>query len=154
MVRMSDLSAVERDHLLGKECPRFERKPFIKGKPIASRRVTLITTAGLQTRGDDAFDFKDIDYRVIPGDVGSEDIVMSHLSVNFDRTGFQQDLNVVFPLERFRERVSDGRLGSMGSFHYSFMGAISDARDYEPSARRLAKHLHDDGVDTVFLTPI
>lgn len=25
---------------------------------------------------------------------------MSHLSINFDRTGFQQDINVVFPIDR------------------------------------------------------
>jgi D-proline reductase (dithiol) PrdB len=37
------------------------------------------------------------DYRVISGDGSASDLVMSHVSVNFDRTGFQQDLNVVFP---------------------------------------------------------
>ncbi len=38
---------------------------------------------------------------------------MSHISVNFDRTGFQQDLNTVFPIDRLRELVADGEVGSM-----------------------------------------
>lgn len=28
---------------------------------------------------------------------------MSHISANFDRTGFQQDWNIVFPLDRLRD---------------------------------------------------
>ncbi len=154
MVRLSDLTPGERGHLLDKHCPTFETAPFVTGKPLHARRVSLITTAGLQTRADEAFDFRDVAYRVIPGDVDSNDIVMSHQSVNFDRTGFQQDLNVVFPIDRFRERERDGRIGSLGRFHYSFMGAYSDPLHYKASARDVAKHLKGDGVDTVFLTPI
>ena len=45
---------------------------------------------------------------------------MSHISVNFDRSGFQQDLNVVFPVERLREMAADGEIGSVAD---SFMGA-------------------------------
>ncbi len=48
---------------------------------------------------------------------------MSHISVNFDRTGFQEDLNVAFPLERLRELHKDGVVGSIADLHYSFMGA-------------------------------
>jgi len=43
------------------------------------------------------------DYRVIPGDIAARDLVMTHISTNFDRTGFQQDWNVVFPLDRLKE---------------------------------------------------
>ena len=39
----------------------------------------------------------------IPGDASAADLVMSHASVNFDRSGFQSDWNVVFPLDRLRD---------------------------------------------------
>jgi D-proline reductase (dithiol) PrdB len=46
---------------------------------------------------------------------------MSHVSVNFDRTGFQQDLKVIFPLDRLRELAVEGSIGSVAAFHYSFL---------------------------------
>ena len=48
---------------------------------------------------------------------------MSHTSVNFDRAGFAEDVNVVFPIDRFRELEASGTIGSMADVHYSFMGA-------------------------------
>jgi hypothetical protein len=52
------------------------------------------------------------DYRAIPGAVEARDLVMPHISTNFDRTGFQQDWNVVFPLDRLRELAGEGIGGS------------------------------------------
>jgi D-proline reductase (dithiol) PrdB len=60
----------------------------------------MISTAGLHLRGDRPFSLGSDDYRVIPGEVKANDLVMSHVSTNFDRTGFQQDLNVIFPITR------------------------------------------------------
>ena len=48
---------------------------------------------------------------------------MSHISVNVDRSGFQQDFNVDFPVERLKEMAVDGEIGSVADFGYSFMGA-------------------------------
>ena len=53
---------------------------------------------------------------------------MSHISVNYDRSGFQEDINVVFPIDRLRELEADGTIGSISDFHYSFMGASRDPR--------------------------
>jgi D-proline reductase (dithiol) PrdB len=79
---------------------------------------------------------------------------MSHLSVNFDRSGFQADWNVVFPLDRLKELVREKLLGAVAAFHYSFMGAISPITQYEPKARELASLLKKDNVDAVLLTPV
>ena len=92
-------------------------------------------------------------YRVIPGDVDPSDVVMSHGSVNFDRTGFQQDLNVCFPLERLRELEADGVIGSVADFHYSLSGAVSPVRN-EDSAREIARMMKREDVDAVLLVPI
>ncbi|HET7157584.1 MAG TPA: glycine/sarcosine/betaine reductase selenoprotein B family protein, partial [Burkholderiales bacterium] len=93
------------------------------------------------------------DYRVIPGDTPAGDIIMSHISVNYDRSGFQEDVNVVFPLERLRELEADGTIGSESEFHYSFMGA-SQGHTLEGKGRELATLMKKDGVDAVLLTPV
>ena len=136
--------------------PAFETPTLAKGPSLADRRIALLTTAGLHLRGDQPFDSSGggIDYRVIPGDVEAADLVMSHASVNFDRTGFQSDWNVVFALDRLRELVRDKVVGSLAAFHYSFMGAIPQVTRYEPKARELAAMLRQDRVDGVLLSPV
>ena len=90
---------------------------------------------------------------MIPGDAGAGDLVMSHVSTNFDRSGFQQDLNLVLPLDRLRELVEQKVIGSLASYHYAFMGA-TDPAPMEQAAREVAGLLKGDGVDTVLLVPV
>ena len=154
MVRLADLSHSDREHLLAKPCPSFSTTPWASGPPLSRRRLAIVTTAGLTSRGDRPFALRGGDYRVIPGDSDGADLVMSHSSVNFDRSGFQQDINVVFPIDRCRERVAEGRLGSLADYHYAFMGAALNAADYEPAAREMARLLKKDHVDSVLLCPV
>jgi D-proline reductase (dithiol) PrdB len=154
MVRLADLDEDDREHLLAKPCPAFSSAPFVSGPPLSARRLAIVTTAGLVRRGDAPFALQSGDYRPIPGETDGSDLVMSHSSVNFDRTGFQHDVNVVFPIDRARELVAEGTLGSLASVHYSFMGASLDAEGYEPGARELAGLLHRDGVNAVVLSPV
>jgi D-proline reductase (dithiol) PrdB len=90
---------------------------------------------------------------VIPGDISAGDLVMTHISTNFDRTGFQRDWNVVFPLDRLKELAMEGIIGSSAAYHYSFMGA-TDPTSMEPAARNLAALLKGDRVDAVLLVPV
>ena len=60
-------------------------------------RVALLTTAGLHFRDDPTFAFADATFRPIDNEEDADNLVMSHSSVNFDRTGFAEDVNVVFP---------------------------------------------------------
>ena len=151
--RLSDLPEVEANHLRRVECPTYDDTPALAGKPLAERRVVLVSTAGLHARGDRPFRPGDGSYRVIGSDTPAKDLVMSHISVNFDRTGFQQDLNVVFPIDRLRELVADGSVGSMAAMHYSFMGAFPPAAA-EPHAQHLAGLLKADKVDAALLVPV
>ncbi len=155
MARLAELPGFEREHHLEKirDLPDFGPTPWAEGPPLARRRVVIVTTAGLQRRGDIAFQAGSADYRVIPEPTPAADVVMSHVSVNYDRTGFQEDLNVVFPLERLRELAADGAIGSVAAFHYSFMGAAS-IRALESKARDLAGLLKQDQVDAVLLSPV
>lgn len=153
MARLDQLPEPMRSHLAGLECPTFDTNPWVDGPPLHERRVALISTAGLHRRDDRPFQIMSGEYRIITGDSTTRDLVMSHTSSNFDRTGFQQDLNVVFPLDRLRELAEKGILGSVASFHYSFMGA-ADPRGMEAAARDLANVLKKDHVNAVLLVPV
>lgn len=155
MVRLTDLPEYERQHLLEKSQPPLGPAVWVENRTrLADKRIALLTTAGLHFEGDDAFGFVDAGYRVIPGDEDPRNLLMSHSSANFDRGGFQQDVNLVFPLERFRELVARGEVGSLASAHYSLMGAGLPPEAYEGSVRGLAGMLKKDRVDAVFLTPV
>jgi D-proline reductase (dithiol) PrdB len=151
--RLCDMPEAEARHLQRLECPTYDDTPPLGGKPLAERRVAIISTAGLHKRGERPFRPGDGSYRVIPAGTAANELVMSHISVNFDRTGFQQDLNVVFPIDRLRELVAEGVVGSAASVHYSFMGAFPPAAA-EPHARHLAGLLKADKVDAALLVPV
>ena len=91
--------------------------------------------------------------RVIPGDVGPDDVLMGHISVNFDRSGWQQDRNVAFPIDRLRELADAGAIGSAAAFHYAVMGS-TDPRQMQPAAHELAELLRRDRVTGVLLVPV
>ena len=153
MARLSDLTEGMAEHLLKLPLPEFDDTALVAGPPLAERRVAIVTSAGLMRRGEDAFAPGDADYRVIPGDVRGADLLMSHISVNYDRSGFVEDTNVVFPIDRLRELAEEGTIGSVADHHYSFMGATDPAKMAEPAAQ-VAGHLKADRVDAVLLTPV
>lgn len=154
MVRLTDLPDVDARHMLAKACPPFDCEPFVAGPPLRERRIAIVTSAGLHRLGDRSFDIQDIGYRVIPGDLPASELVMTHSSVNFDRTGFQQDVNVVFPIDRLRELAAAGEIGSAARFHYSVMGAGWLPHEIEPTAIELAAMLKEDAVNAVLLSPV
>ena len=79
---------------------------------------------------------------------------MTQSSVNYDRTGFQQDVNVVFPIDRLRELAAAREVGELADFHYSLNGAGWHPHEIEPTARKLAGLLKEDQVNAVLLVPV
>ena len=154
MVRLADIPEVERAHLLAKRCEPFDSHPWAEGPPLSRRRVALVTTAGLHRVDDKAFSMVDLSYRVIPGDIRADELTMTHSSVHFDRTGFREDVNLVFPIDRLRELEAEGTIGSVADYHYSLMGAGWLPHQIEPTVRELARLLKEDAVDAVCLVPV
>ncbi len=122
-------------------------------RPLSGARLALVTTAGIHLRGDRQFVAKDQTFRAIPSEAGPGDLLQSHTSIGFDRTAFQGDPNIVYPVDRLRELVAAGEVGSLGPTCYSFLGA-----QYPPyegltsSATEVARLLRADGVQVVLLT--
>lgn len=154
MVRLSDIPSEEAAHVLSKACDPFDSRPWVAGPPLNERRIAILTSAGLHRVGDRAFSTVDLSYRVIPGTTRANMLTMTHSSIHFDRTGFREDVNVVFPLDRLHELASEGVIGSVADYHYSLMGAGWPPSAIEPTVRELAARLREDGVDAVCLAPV
>ncbi|MDD5338645.1 MAG: glycine/sarcosine/betaine reductase selenoprotein B family protein [Dehalococcoidales bacterium] len=153
-MRLENVSKEERELLLSIKCPSFDTSPWVAGPPLNQRRVAIVTTAGLHGRHDRPFQMNPDDfYRVIPGNVQANDLIMSHMAASFDRSGFQRDWNVVFPIDRLRELVADGIIGSLADFHYSYNSARAQPDAPEP-IREIAGLLKKDGVNAALLFPV
>ena len=153
MTRLTDLPPAQAQRLAELECPDFKTRPWITGPSLSQRRVAIVSSAGLVVRGEDPFRGRDPDYRVIPSETRPDQLMFSHISINLDRSGFQEDWNVVFPLDRLRELAAKGVIGSVAATHYSFMGA-TDPLQMEGYAREVASRLKGDKVDAVLLSPV
>jgi D-proline reductase (dithiol) PrdB len=93
---------------------------------LSQAKLALVTSAGIHLRDDKPFvgDPKggDTSYRVIPSTARAADIVQSHVSIGFDHTAIMRDLNVTFPVDRVRELVDKGIVGSLAQNYYSSWG--------------------------------
>ena len=159
MVRLSDLHPEEAEHMLQRAAQLrgrqfdVEATPWIAPAGLAESTIALISTAALHRRDDPPFRFADTGYRLIPDDIDRADLVQSHISVNFDRTHYQRDLNVVLPLDRMRELADEGVIGGVAATHYSILGA-TEAFLLEPSAAEMAERMRDEGVNAALLIPV
>jgi len=155
MPRLDRLPEFQRKSSLAHPCLLNDSAPFTRlRRPLRESRVALVTTAGIHLRGDTPFTGGDQSFRAIPANTQASDIVQSHASIGFDRTAFQRDINVVFPLDRVREFVARGEVGSLSQTYFSFMGAQRPPYDrlLQETGPEVARRLRDEGVDSVFLT--
>ena len=153
MPRLSDLSPEEAARLEHLPLQSFDDTPWTQPTTLSNARVAIVSTAGVHRREDPVFFGGATDYRIIPGEFRSEDLVMSHLSANFDRSGFQQDAELIFPLGHLHALVAEGQIGSVADWHYSFMGATDPVGMVE-SGHEVGRLLRADGVDVALLVPI
>lgn len=160
MAKFADLKPSSKRFIQNYPFPELSPPAFNRlSKPLEQCRVALVTTAGLHMKDEKPFssDFlsSDCSYRVLPRAARLCDMSISHTSGDFDRSGIQQDLNVVLPLERLEELVATGKLGSVATQHYSFMGSLPRTgelrRNTAPAVAALAAK---DAVDIVLLTPV
>lgn len=149
---MSD--ALIRERTADTPAPEFDTTPFTTPPPLNEATVAIVTTMGLKRPGEEGWKPQDPSFRSF--DVSERDLMLGHLSPNFDRTGIAVDLNVAYPIDRLVELAAEGVIGAVAPRHLSFMGAqdenmTSIRLDSGPAA---AKQLKDDGVQVVLLTPV
>ena len=153
MVRLVDIPEPERTVIADLDCPHYDNTPLTTPLAAAQRHVAIVSTAGFVVRGERPMLSNETGYRAISASVDDSDILCSHVSTNFDRTGFQQDLNVMLPRDRLRELEQQGVIGKAADTHYAFMGATSPEK-LEDKARELGRSMLALGVNTVVLAPV
>lgn len=123
--------------------------------PLNECKVALITTAGFYLPEQNPFDSNDCSYREIPNSIQTQTLSDGHKSEAYDKRGVEIDVNLAFPLDRFRELESEDKIGSLNYRHFSFMGSITKPQPLiTQTAPEVAQLLKDDGVDVAFLTPV
>jgi len=126
--------------------------------PLAACRATLITTGGVHLAHEAPFDMRDPHgdptFREIPSNAAPADLRITH--DYYDHRDADRDVNLVFPLERFRELVERHALAGLTPHHWSFMGHIDGplVQTLETvSIPALLQRLHGDQPDFVLLVP-
>lgn len=153
MARIEDIPQPTRDAVLAVPCPSFEATPFVSGPPLNRRRVAIVSSAALIPRGDKPFAVGSAEVRFLPASVPANDLLISHVSINFDRAGFQRDVNVVFPVDRLRDLAAEGVIAGVADTHYTVMGS-TDPVGMQESADRMAEQMRRERVDSVILAPV
>ena len=151
MTKIQEMPAVARGFISNLELNVPKYPAWTVPKPAGKRRISIVSTAAVSRRGDKPFSWLAKDHRTFHKN--DRDLVMTHVAVEFDRSAWQQDLNVIIPLDRLDEMARDDEIGSVADEHYSFMGA-ADPVTMEKSSREVAERMKQEGVNTVFLIPI
>jgi D-proline reductase (dithiol) PrdB len=128
-------------------------------RPLARSRIALVSSAGFVVPGQPPFERAkrggDPTFRVIPAEADVHRLQELQRSEAFDHTGIREDPNLAFPLERLRELVARGRIGSVAPRHLSFMGSITaPGRLIRDTAPEAAEVLVEDEVDAALLVPV
>ena len=153
MARIEDIPQATREAVLALASPELPGQPWVQPKPLAQCRVAILTSAALHKRSEMPFQVGTTEFRELPASLPAADILMSHISINFDRAGFARDINVAYPIDRLKELAADGVIGSVAATHYSVMGS-TDPATMATSADAIVARLKQEGVDAVILAPV
>ncbi len=153
MARPEDIPEPTRTVVTTVVGPQFDTQPFVTGPTLSQRRIAIVSSAALIGRGKAPFHFGSTEVRTVSAARPASDILMSHVSINFDRSGFQRDLNTVYPIDRLHELAAEGVIGGVADTHYTIMGS-SDPDGMVNSADQIAGQLRQERIDSVLLTPV
>jgi D-proline reductase (dithiol) PrdB len=136
----------------------FDDVPFTPlRKPLRECRFALVTTGGVHLREQPPYDMADPrgdpTYRTIPADTLYSRLTITH--DYYDHHDAERDLNILLPIELFRNLAGGGQIGSLATC-YSFMGHIEPPHVetlLRTTAPQVAGKLKQERVDAVLLTP-
>ena len=143
--------------------PAVTEIPFTPlAMPLAKARIALLSTAGISCPPDPPFDMDseranpmwgDPSWRRIPATATAAGVEVNHLHI--DTSYAKRDLNVALPVDRLRELVAAGEVGSSAPTHYSVMGFQLDAaQQLAESAPAIAAAMTSEQVTGAVLAPV
>lgn len=123
---------------------------------LSSSTIALVTAGGVHLNEQEPFNIADelgdLTYRIIPEDVDSSQLRVTHH--HYDHTDADKDINVVFPIDVLRDLQAVGIIKGVAKKHVGYMGYTMQLKAmYEGTAREIAIEI-DKGsrADAVILT--
>jgi hypothetical protein len=150
----------------------YEDGPFTAlAKPLRQAHLALITSTGHFVAGDDPqpFGVEDMTQEeaikriseftgsasqlsLIPLDTPGEQLRVRH--GGYDIRGAQADHNTVLPIDRLRELVDEGVIGTLQPTAYSFVGATAQTRLIKQSGPQWLAMFQERGIEAALLVPV
>lgn len=154
------------DYEAGRTAEVVKRYPLVVSTDVpwtpytgtaAQQTVALVTSGGLYLKDrqppfDTSSIHGDTSFREIPRSARGPDVGLAH--PHYDHSLAEQDINVIFPLERLIELERDGVVGRVADTHYSFSYVNDVATLLTQSVPQLLRKLKAAAVDIVLLVPV
>jgi len=123
----------------------------------SEQTIALVTSGGLylkesQPPFETASIHGDPSFREIPKTARQEDFGIAH--AHYDHSLAEQDINVIFPLDRLIELERKGVIGRVAETHYSFSYVNDIVTLLTKSVPQLLKKLKAAAVDILLLVPV
>ena len=123
---------------------------------LAKSTIAIVTAGGVHLNEQEPFNIADelgdLGYRIIPEDVESSQLKVTHH--HYDHSDADKDINVVFPIDVLRDLQDAGMIKGVARKHIGYMGYTMQLKAmYEGTAREIANEI-DKGsrADVVVLT--
>jgi D-proline reductase (dithiol) PrdB len=127
-----------------------------KGQPSA-QTFALVTSGGIylkerQPPFDTVSIHGDTSFREIPKTVHQEDLAIAH--AHYDHRLAEQDINIIFPIQRFIELEKENIIGKVADTHYSFSYVNDVVTLVTETVPKFVSRIKTEGVDVLFLVPV
>lgn len=121
-------------------------------KPLRQCKVAFITAGGIHKKSQTPYNTAgDYTFREIPSDTPSSELMVTH--GGFDNSDINKDVNAMFPIDRLRELVEEGFIGSLVPTFFGFMGGGGNVDKFKTeTGPTIAQRLKEEGTDVVICT--
>ena len=157
MAELRDMDPETRAFLTMYKWRRIDPTPWADWtKDLGRARLGLVAlacrTLADQPRFHARDDGGDTTFRVIPAGIDPNVLVDSFPEQGFDHAGVTADANLLIPLDRLRDLVATGEIGSVSPRMVSVCGHITKPdRLVEETAPQMARVFVEDGADAVLV---
>jgi D-proline reductase (dithiol) PrdB len=154
------------DYQAGRMDEIVKKYPFIvpddipwtpyKGEP-STQTFALVTSGGLYIKkSQPPFDtvsiHGDTTFRELPKTVRQQDLGIAH--AHYDHRLAEEDINIIFPLQRFIELEKEKIIGRLAETNYSF-GYVNDAVTLvKKTVPEFISKIKAQTIDVLFLVPV
>ena len=154
------------DYNAGKMDEIVKKYPFVVPDDIpwteytgdpSKETIALVTSGGFYLKeSQPAFDtvsiHGDTSYREIPKTVRQEELGIAHK--HYDHSLAEEDMNIVFPIDRLNELEKEGVVGKVADIHYSFSYVNDAVTLVEEVVPEFISKVKAAGVDVLFMVPV